>query len=188
MAKLLERSWKQLVSLAPKFTFAHKTNVKYTTGKTSYEIVSVSKQQFLLTLKIRLYRNEHELCFSDFCMDLPSHSHSEKNLKNQLLDKLLQPQDSHALLERKRDLKRNYSAIFERSLEHTARSQASGNRFKLAQHFDIGQTFFTRVFVKIFPGAKKFNNDDLAHLQLPNVLRAQLTRYKMTMMLWLQKL
>ena len=119
---------------------------------------------------------------------LPSHSHSENNVKNQLLDKLLQPQLSYALLELKRDPKRNYSAIFERSREHTARSHAHINWFKLAQHLDIGQTFLTRVIVKIFPEAKKFNNDDLTHLQLPNVSRTQPTRYKMSMMPWLQKL
>ena len=71
--------------------------------------------------------------------DLPSHSQSENNLKNQLLDNLLRPKFSHALLEHERDFKRIYSATFERCREQTARSHAYINRFKLGQHSEIGQ-------------------------------------------------
>ena len=126
-------------SLAPKFAFAHNTSVNYTTGKTPFEIVFGTKPQIPISLKLGLYRNKHKLCCSDFCKDLSSHSHSENNLKNQLLDNLLRPQLSHALLERKRDLKRIYFATFERCPERTARSHAYRNRFKLGQHLEIGQ-------------------------------------------------
>ena len=44
-------------SLAPKFAFAHNTGVKYTTGKTSYEIVFRTKPQILMSLKLGLFRN-----------------------------------------------------------------------------------------------------------------------------------
>ena len=126
-------------SLAPKFAFAHNTSVNYTTGKTPYEIVFGTKPQIPMSLKLALYRNKHKFCCSDFCEDLPSHSHSENNLKNQLLDNLLRPQLSHTLLERERDFKRIYSATFEKCREHTARSHAYRNRFKLGQHLEIGQ-------------------------------------------------
>ena len=92
-----------------------------------------------MCLKLRFYRNKHKTCCSDFCKDLPSHSHSENNLKNQLLDNLLRPQLSHALLEQEREFKRIYSATFERCREQTARSHAYRNRFKLGQHLEIGQ-------------------------------------------------
>ena len=92
-----------------------------------------------MSLKFGLCRNKHKLCGSEFCKDLPSHSHSENNLKNQLLDKLLRPQISHALAERERDFKRIYSATFEKFREQTARSHAYRNRFKLGQHLEIGQ-------------------------------------------------
>ena len=126
-------------SLAPKFAFAHNTSVNYTTGKTPYEIVFGTKPQILMSLKLELYRNKHKLCCSDLCKDLPSHSHSENNLKKQLLDNLLRPQISHVLLERECDFKRIYSATFERCREQTARSHAYRNRFKLGQHLEIGQ-------------------------------------------------
>ena len=126
-------------SLAPKLTFAHNTSVNYTTGKTPYEIVFGTKPQIPMSLKLGIFRNRDKLCCSDFCKDLPSHSHSENNLKNQLLDNLLQPQLSHALLERERDFRRIYSATFERCREQTARSHAYRNRFKLRQHLEIGQ-------------------------------------------------
>ena len=92
-----------------------------------------------MSLKLGLYRNKHKLCCYEFCRDLPSHSHCENNLKNQLLDNLLRPQLSHALLQRERDFKRTYSATFERCREQTARSHAYRNRFNLGQHLEIGQ-------------------------------------------------
>ena len=127
--------------MAPKFAFAHNTSVNYTTGKTPYEIVFGTKPQIPMSLKLGLYRNKHKICCSDFCKDLPPHSHSKKNLKNQLLDNLLRPQLSHALLERERDFKKIYSATFERCGEQTAGSHAYRNRFKLGQHLEVGQKF-----------------------------------------------
>ena len=76
-------------SLAPKFAFAHNTSVFYTTGKTPYEIVFGTKPQIPMSFKLELYRIKNKLCCSEFCKDLPSHSHSGNNLKIQPLDSLL---------------------------------------------------------------------------------------------------
>ena len=92
-----------------------------------------------MSLKLGLYRNKHKLCCSNFCKDLPSHSHSENSLKNELLDNLLQPQLSQALLERERTFEQIYSSTFERCREQTARSHAYRNRFKFGHHLEIGQ-------------------------------------------------
>ena len=126
-------------SLAPKLAFPHNSSVNSTTGKTPWEIVFGTKPQIPMSLNLGLYRSKHKLCCCDLWKDLPSHSHSENNLKNQSLDNLLRPQLSHALLERERDFKRIYSASFERCREQTARSHAYRNRFKLGQHLEIGQ-------------------------------------------------
>ena len=92
-----------------------------------------------MSLKLELYRNKHKLCCSEFCNDLPSHSHSENNLENQLLDNLLRQQLSQLLLERERDFKTIYSATFEGCHGQIARSHGYTNRFKLGQHLEIGQ-------------------------------------------------
>ena len=92
-----------------------------------------------MSLKLGLYRNKHKLCCSNFCKDLPSHSHNENSLKNELLGNPLQPQLSQALLERERTFKQIYSSTFERCREQTARSHAYRNRFKLGHHLEIGQ-------------------------------------------------
>ena len=92
-----------------------------------------------MSLKLGLYRNKHKLRCSEFCQDLPAHSHSENTLKNQLLDNLLHPHLSHVLSERERDFKRIYSAAFERCREQTARSQAYRIRIKLGHHLELGQ-------------------------------------------------
>ena len=129
-------------SPAPKFFFAHTTSVTYTTGRTLYEIVFGTKPQIPMFLKLGLYRNKHILCSFEFCKDLPSHSHSENNPKNQLLDNLFRSQLSHALLEQERDFETIYSATFERCREQTTRSHAYRNQFKLGQHLEIGQKIF----------------------------------------------
>ena len=87
-------------SLAPKFAFAQNTSVNYTIGETAYKIVFGTKPQISMSLKLGLCRKKHKLCCSNFCKDLPSHSHSENSLKNELLDNHHQPQLSQALLER----------------------------------------------------------------------------------------
>ena len=148
-------------SLAPKFAIAHNTSVNYTTGKTPYEIVFGTKPQIPMSLNLGLYRNKHKLCCSNFCTDLPSHSHSENSLKNQLLNNLLQPQLSQALLERERTFKQIYSSTFERCREQTARSHAYRNRFMLGHHLEIGQKVLYENQNKILNAARNFNSDDL---------------------------
>ena len=92
-----------------------------------------------MSLKLGLYRKKQKLCCFKFCDNLPSHSHSEIRLKNELLDNLLQPQLSQALLEWERTFKQIYSSTFERCREQTTRSHAYRNRFKLGHHLEIGQ-------------------------------------------------
>ena len=126
-------------SLAPKFAFAHNTSVNYTTGKTPYEYVSGTKPQAPISHKRGLCPNKHELSFSNFRENLPSHPDSENSLNNEVLDNLLQPQLSQALLEKERTFKQIHSSTFERYREQTARSHAYRNRFKLGHHLEIGQ-------------------------------------------------
>ena len=114
-----------------------------------------------MSLKLGLYRNKHKLCSSNFCKDLPSHSHSDNSLKNEILDNLLQPQISHALLERKRTFKQIYSSTFEGCREQTARSHAYRIRFRLGQHLEIGQKYSTKTTNKTLHGAKNFNSEGL---------------------------
>ena len=138
----IARSWRNFLndaannwsSSAPNSAFAHNTIVNNTTEETSYEVVFGTKPQFPMSLKLGLYRNKHKLCCSEFCKDLPPHSHSENNLENQILDHLLRPQLSQALLERERAFKRIYSATSVRCREETPRSHAYRNGFKLGQH------------------------------------------------------
>ena len=125
--------------LAPKFAFAHNTRVKYFTGRTPYEIVFGAKLQIPMSVKLGFYRNKHNLCCSEFCTDLPPHTHDENSTENELLQNLILPKLSQALLDRERDFKRIYSSTFERCRELTARSHAYRNKFKLGHHLDVGQ-------------------------------------------------
>ena len=143
-------------SFAPKFAFAQNTSVNYTTGKTPNEKVIGTKHHFLMSLKLRLYRNKHELCCSEPGKDLPPHSHSENNLKNQLLDNLLRPHFFQSLLERDRDFKGFYSTTIERCPEHIARFHAHKNQFKLRQHIERGQNVLHEIHRQDFSRSQNF--------------------------------
>ena len=125
--------------LAQKLASAHNTSINYTTGKTPYEIVFGSKPQIPMSVELGLYRNEHKLCCSEFCTYLHPHTHDEDSTKNELLQKLLRPQLSQALLDQENDFKRSYSSTFERCRKQTARSHAYRKKFKLGHHLDVGQ-------------------------------------------------
>ena len=64
-----------------------------------------------MSVKLGLYRNKNKLCCSEFCTDLPPHIHDENSTKKELLQKLLPPQLSQALLDREGDFKRVYSSL-----------------------------------------------------------------------------
>ena len=162
-ATFLNDAESNLSSIASKFACARNTSVNYTTGKTLYEIVFGTKPQISMSLKLGLSRNKHKLCCSEFCKDLPFHSQSENNLKNQLLDNLLRPQLSQALLEHERDLKKIYSATFERCREQTPRPHTYRNQFQLGRHLDIGH--LQENHRQDLSKAKNFNGDDSDSLQ-----------------------
>ena len=140
----IARFWKSCLNdagtnwapFAPKFAFADNTSINYTTGKTPDEIVFDTKPKIPMSVKLGPYRNKHKLCCSELCTDLP---HDENSTKNELLQKLLRPQLSQALLDRERVFKRIYCSTFERWREQTARSHAYRNRFKMGHHLDVGQ-------------------------------------------------
>ena len=92
-----------------------------------------------MSVKLELYRNKHKLCCSEFCTDLLPHTHDENSSKNELIQKLLRPQLSQALLDREKDFKPIYSSTFERCPDQTARSHGYRNRFKLGHHLAVGQ-------------------------------------------------
>ena len=102
-------------------------------------IVSGTKPQLPMSLKLGLYLNKHKLCCSEFCKDLPAHSHSENNIKTQLLGNILCPQLSQTVLGKERNFNQVFSATFERCRKQTARSHAFGIRFKLGHHIILGQ-------------------------------------------------
>ena len=90
-------NWSKLTS---KFAFAHNTSVIYTTGPTHYEIFFGTKPQVPMTPKLGLLRDKTKQCKSEFCDGLQSQTHSENNLPNNSLNRLLRPQLSDELLKR----------------------------------------------------------------------------------------
>ena len=167
--------------LAPKIALAHNTSVNYTGGKTPYEIVFGAKPQIPMSVKLGLYRNKHKVCCSETCIDLPAHTHDEKSTKNELLQKLLRPQPSQALLDRERDFKRISSSTFERSLEQTARFHAYRNKFKLGHHLDVGRKVLYENHRQDLSKSQKLQQRRLLVLvTLPNESLVLPTKFKTT--------
>ena len=119
-----------------------------------------------MSLKPAFYRNKQELCCSTLCKDLTSHSHSETNLKNELLANLLQQQLSQGLLERERTFKQIYSSTFERCPEQTARSHAYRNRIKLGHHLAVGQKVLYENQKQDLPRNEKLQQRRLGHFTI----------------------
>ena len=84
-------------------------------------------------------------------------------MKTELLDNLLQPQLSQALLERERNFKQIYSSTFERYREQTARLHAYRNRFKLGHHLEIGQNVLYENHKQDLTRSQKLQQRQLRH-------------------------
>ena len=117
---------------------SHTTQLSTIKLANPYEYVFATKPQIPMSLKLGLYPNKHKLCCSDFCMDLPSHSHTENSLKNELMDNLLELQLSQVILERERTFEHIHSSTFERCREQTAQSHVYRNSFKPRHHLEVG--------------------------------------------------
>ena len=129
-----------------------------------------------MSLELGLYRTKNKLCCFTFCKDLPSHSHSKNNWKNKLLDNLLQPQISQALLETEQTFKQFYSSTFARCREQTARSNAFPNRFKMEHHLEVGQKVLYENHKQDLTRSQKLHQRRLGTLTI--VMRITNTTYQ----------
>ena len=92
-----------------------------------------------MTLKLGLLRNKNKQCESEYCEGLKPHSHSENQLPNKSLDRLLRPQLSNELLHRENEFKRIYSSTYQRCRQITSKAHEHRNRFKLGRPIKTGQ-------------------------------------------------
>ena len=94
-----------------------------------------------MTLKFGLIRDKNERCRSEYCEGLKLHTHSENQLLNKSLDRLLRPQLSQ-LIARENNFKRIYSSTYQRCRQITSKAHEYRNRFKLGRSINIGQKVF----------------------------------------------
>ena len=114
--------------LTCEISFAHNRSVNYTTGQMPYE----TQPQVPMTLKLGLVRDKNKQCESEFCDGLQSHTHSENNLPNNSLDRLLRPQPFDELLERENEYKQIYSSTYQKCRHITSKAHEHRNRYKLS--------------------------------------------------------
>ena len=132
-------NWSKLTS---NFAFAHNTSVNYTTGQTSYEIDFGTKPQVPMTVKLGLLREKNKQCKSELCDGLQPHTHSENNLPNNSLNRLLRPQLSQQLLKRENEFEQIYSSTYQRCRQITSKEHEHRKRFKLGRPIGTGQKVF----------------------------------------------
>ena len=122
-----------------KFAFSHNTAVNYSTGYTPYEILFGTKQQIPLSLKLGLLRDNQKKCTSEYCSNLPPHSHSEETCNNKKIEKLLQNRLSNAMLKRENTFKTIYSNTYTKCRQTTNKAHKYRNRFKLGKPIPEGR-------------------------------------------------
>ena len=95
-----------------------------------------------MTLKLGLLRNEDKQCKSEFYDGLQPDTHSENNLPNNSLNRLLRPQPSDELLKRENEVKRIYSSTYQRCRQITSKAHEHRNRFTRGRRISTGQKVF----------------------------------------------
>ena len=113
-------------SLTNKFAFAHNSAVNYNTGYTPYEIIFGIKPQIPISFKLGFLRYNRRNCNSEYCKDLPIHTHNENCCKNEKVDKLLQNRLSSTILQRENEFKNIYSKTYTRFRQITTRHTNKG--------------------------------------------------------------
>ena len=72
-----------------KIAFAHNTAINYSTRYTPYKILFGIEPQIPISLKLGLLRDNRRNCISEYCKDLPLHTHCNNSCRNEKVDKLL---------------------------------------------------------------------------------------------------
>ena len=142
MTKFHEPTWKQLVKTCIQTCVRTHHECKLTTGQTPYEIVFGTKPQVPKTLKLGLLRDKDKQCKCEICDGLQPHTHSENNLPNNSLNRLLRSQLSDELLKRENEFKRIYSSTYQRYRQITSKAHEHRNRFTLGRPISTGQKVF----------------------------------------------
>ena len=125
--------------LACQFAFAHNTSVNSSTGTTPYEAVFGFRPQIPKSLKLGLVRDDNELCQSEFCKSLPSHTHINKATIDLCIDSLLSSKCSMDLTNRETQFKNIYRKVYRKVREAIHRSLSHRNKYKLAKPIRVGR-------------------------------------------------
>ena len=128
-------NWAKFVD---KFAFAHNTAVSYSTGYTPYEVIFGIKPQIPISFRLGLLRDNKKNCISQYCQDLPSHTHCKNSCINEKVDNLLQNRLSNTVLQCETDFKNMYCNTYTCCRQVTNKAHEYRNRFKLGRPISIG--------------------------------------------------
>ena len=96
------------------------------------------KPQIPVSLKLGLLRDNAKNCISEYCSELPPHTHCSYSCKNEKIDNLLQNRLSSTVLQRENEFKKIYVSTYTRCRQVTNRAHYYRNRFKLGKAIPIG--------------------------------------------------
>ena len=86
-----------------------------------------------------LIRDDNDLCQSEFCQSLPSHTHVNKETSHFCKDILLSSKSSMDLLNRETQFNNIYRKVYRKVREANHRSLSYRNKYKLAKRLRVGQ-------------------------------------------------
>ena len=114
-----------------------------------------TKPQIPLTLKLGLKRDKNKQGRSEYCEGLKPHKHSENQIPNKPLHRLLRPQLSDEYIAREKDYKRIYSSTYQRCCQITSKAHEYRNQFILGKPIHIGQKVFLENHTADFNKSQK---------------------------------
>ena len=94
-------------------------------------------------------------CISEYCKDLPLHTHCENFCKNEKVDKLLKNRLSSTILQRENEFKNLYSETYTRCRQITNEAHENRNKFKLGKPIKIGRKVLLENHAKGLLKSKK---------------------------------
>ena len=117
------------------------------------------KPQIPISLRLGFLRDNKKKGISQYCQDLPSHTHCKNSFKKEWVESLLQNRLSNTVLQRETDFKNIYCNTYTRCRQVTKKTNEYRNRFKLGrQPISIGSRVLLENNIKSLLISKKLQS------------------------------
>ena len=147
--------------LTCQYAFAHNTSKTSSIGTTPYENLSGYKPQIPFSLKLGLVKNDNDLCQSDCCQPLPSHTHVNKETSHSCKDNLISSKSSMDLLNQERQFKNTYREVYRKFEKPIIVSYPTGTSTNMLNHYELDKKTFWKTVLFRSETLKNCGNSEM---------------------------